>query len=254
MLNSCEHFPLMNRKTFHIIPIALTVTGMVILQSCGSGKRAVAPVRPRSSYEITLDELIGAERPSKAHRGVPDLSSRARAVVDAAHGWLGVRYRYGGEGRDGIDCSALIMNVYREALGVKLPRTSRSQRDYTTTISRRDLQPGDLVFFSTVKNRSGISHVGLYIGNDRFIHASSSRGVVVSRLSDKYFETHYHSSGRIPNMELAEARPAKASKPSVNKDSLMLVQADLLEEMLNATIDSIYSMPVDDDPNLAPGL
>ncbi|MDE7385685.1 MAG: C40 family peptidase [Muribaculaceae bacterium] len=240
------------KRSYHIIPITLVCTALVTLQSCGSGKRTVQPVPPLTSHVITLDELIGAGNID--NDPVPDLSERARAVVDAAHGWLGVKYRYGGEGRDGIDCSALVMNVYREALGVKLPRTSRSQHEYTTSVSRRDLQPGDLVFFSTLKNRSGISHVGLFIGNDRFIHASSSRGVVVSRLSDKYFVSHYHSSGRVPSMEVAATGGKNNMTPSADADRAMLAQADLLEEMLNATIDSIYSMPVDDDPNLAPGL
>ena len=241
----------MNRR-YHIVSLAAVCTAVVVLQSCGSGKRAVVSVPPRVSQEISLDDLIG-----NGHEDVgqaPDLSVDARAVVDVAKRWLGVRYRYGGEGRDGVDCSALMMNVYRDALGVKLPRTSRAQRDYTTSVNRRDLQPGDLVFFSTLKNRSGVSHVGLYIGNDRFIHASSSRGVVVSRLSDKYFVSNYHSSGRIAAMELKNAGYKNDVTQSMDIDRVKLAQADLLEEMLNATIDSIYSMPVDDDPNLAPGL
>lgn len=240
------------KRIHHILPLAAVCTAIIVLQSCGSGKRAVTTVPPRVAREISLDDLIGS---GNVEADVaPDLTVDARAVVDVAKRWLGVKYRYGGEGRDGIDCSALMMNVYREALGVKLPRTSRAQRDYSTHVNRRDLQPGDLVFFSTLKNRSGVSHVGLYIGNDRFIHASSSRGVVVSQLSDKYFVSHYHSSGRVPAMEIMSAGGKKEETQSIDIDRVKLAQADLLEEMLNATIDSIYSMPVDDDPNLAPGL
>lgn len=222
------------------------------LASCGSKRTAVTDRPRRPVAEITLDELVG----SGSFVMTPDveLSSRARAVVDAAHKWLGTVYKYGGETRRGVDCSALVMNVYREALGLKIPRTTVSQRQYAANISRKDLQPGDLIFFSSNKNRNGISHVGLFIGNDRFIHASSSRGVVVSKLSEKYFMTHYHSSGRVVEMASVSRLPGTAAAPAGIPDSVLEMRAELLDEILTATIDSIYSMPVDDDPNLAPGL
>ncbi len=220
--------------------------------SCGSGKSVSTSGLPprRPVTEITLDDLLGED----AVVVVPEveLSRRSRAVVEAARRWLGTPYRYGGESRRGVDCSALVMNVYNEALGMKLPRTTRTQREYASRVSRRDLQPGDLVFFSSDKNRNGISHVGLFIGNDRFIHASSSRGVVVSRLGEKYFMKHYHSSGRV-----VEMAPEKRTGADVSGDMAAMEaekRLEMLDEVLTATIDSIYSMPVDDDPDLAPGL
>lgn len=232
----------------------MTVT-TAALSSCSSGRQTARRPLPRNvAGEITLDEFTG-NTGGGGFVITPDatLSNRARSVVDAAHQWLGTTYRYGGETRKGVDCSALVMNVYRESLGIKIPRTTAEQRRYAANVPRKELQPGDLIFFSSTKKRNGISHVGLYIGNDRFIHASSSRGVVVSRLSEKYFVSHYHSSGRITEMFAASDCPSM-KEPDMLGDSLQIARAQLLEDMLTATIDSIYSIPVDDDPNLAPGL
>lgn len=130
------------------------VSVIIVMQSCGSSKRVVSSTsRPHSVYEITLDDFIGGSNNINQPTQASDLSSKARAVVDAAHGWLGVRYRYGGQDRSGIDCSALVMNVYGEALGIKLPRTTKTQREYSTVIKQRDLQPGDLLFLPRQKIR-----------------------------------------------------------------------------------------------------
>jgi len=235
------------------IPLLMVATVMTLV-SCGSKKRATTtPLPPgRSVAEISLDELVG--RGTFVMTPDEDLSSQAKALVDAAHKWLGTAYRYGGESRSGVDCSALVMNVYREALGLKIPRTTRSQRQYAAYIQRDDLQPGDLIFFSSNKNRKGISHVGMFIGSDRFIHASSSRGVVVSKLSEKYFMTHYHSSGRVACMASGARGVGMAVVRQGIPDSVAERRLEILDEILTATIDSIYAMPVDDDPNLAPGL
>lgn len=240
----------MGLKPHNTITFLLLGGALLGLAACGSKREAVSRPPRRPVAEITLDELVGATT-SPAPATEAEMSARARSVVEAAHKWLGTSYKYGGETRRGVDCSALVMNVYREALGLKIPRTTASQRQYAINISRNELQPGDLIFFSSNKNRNGISHVGLFIGNDRFIHASSSRGVVVSRLSEKYFMNHYHSAGRVADMALTAA---ETDRQTARRNEQQELQARMLDEILTATIDSIYSMPVDDDPNLAPGL
>ncbi|MCM1448987.1 MAG: C40 family peptidase [Clostridiales bacterium] len=242
-----------NRKLgTRLVAIAATIT---LITSCGSKRTTVKRHVPQAAGEITLEQLLQGNAGNGYVIGTDiELSSRARAVVDAAQRWLGTSYKYGGETKRGVDCSALVMNVYKESLGIKIPRTTAQQRKYASNVSRKDLQPGDLIFFSSNKNRNGISHVGLFIGNDRFIHASSSRGVVVSKLSEKYFMNHYHSSGRITDMGITVASHDVPTDSHAYSDSLQAVQALMLEEILTATIDSIYSMPVDNDPNLAPGL
>ncbi|MFH0070873.1 C40 family peptidase [Peribacillus sp. NPDC056705] len=109
---------------------------------------------------------------------------------------LGTRYSYGGTTPNGFDCSGFTMYVFAQ-LGLKLPHQSGSQFEMGSSVSRKDLRPGDLVFFNT--SGRGISHVGIYIGDDKFAHSSSSRGVVINRLTEEYYVQRYVGSKRIMN-------------------------------------------------------
>lgn len=122
-----------------------------------------------------------------------DLTDIEKELLKEAESWIGVPYRYGGDDRSGIDCSAFVMSVF-SAISVHLPRTSRQQYAGTKRVSSDELQFGDLVFF---KNGSTISHVGLYIGNGWMIHASSSMGVTKQKLDDYYYKKNYAGAGRI---------------------------------------------------------
>ncbi|HMH24642.1 MAG TPA: C40 family peptidase [Puia sp.] len=113
--------------------------------------------------------------------------------------WYGTPYHYGGSSRDGIDCSAfaflLVSSVYTVA---SLPRTAKEQFDATRRIRRDDLQEGDLVFFHTLGKRRAVTHVGVYLRNNKFIHASVS-GVMISSMNDGYYDKHYIGAGRVLN-------------------------------------------------------
>lgn len=102
--------------------------------------------------------------------------------------WLGTRYLFGGMGRTGIDCSAFTGMLYR-ALNFKLPRTAAAQWDVGMPIETKDLQFGDLVFFHT-REAVYVSHVGIYLGNGMFAHASSRNGVTVSSIEADYYAAH----------------------------------------------------------------
>ena len=126
--------------------------------------------------------------------------------------WLGTPYRYGGtEKGKGTDCSGLTMTVYHSVLGLKIPRNSAEQQKFCAPLKRNELQAGDLVFFSSAKGRGRVSHVGLYVDEGIFIHASSSRGVIASSLDENYYATHYHSSGRVPGIK--KSKKSKPEKP-----------------------------------------
>jgi len=112
-------------------------------------------------------------------------------VVATAQTFIGTPYRYGGTTRKGMDCSALLMNSY-QTIDVALPRTAKAQSDYGKKVSINNLQPGDLVFFARKKGRRKVTHAGMVTrvrGKDdiRFIHASSSRGVIENNLLSKYY-------------------------------------------------------------------
>ncbi len=118
--------------------------------------------------------------------------------------WYGTRYRFGGTTKNGIDCSSFTQKLYAATYGIVIPRTAVTQYGACKRISKEELQEGDLIFFHTT--RKGISHVGVYLGNDRFVHASSSRGVVINNLSESYYVNAYRASGRI------EATSAEAAE------------------------------------------
>ena len=111
--------------------------------------------------------------------------------------WFGTRYKYGGSTKRGIDCSALTGSLLMAVYGFAIPRTARQQYDASEKIKREDLKEGDLVFFNTT---GGVSHVGLYLDNDYFVHASSSQGVTITSLNDPYFAKRFIGAGRILDM------------------------------------------------------
>ncbi|MBL0358800.1 MAG: C40 family peptidase [Chitinophagaceae bacterium] len=108
--------------------------------------------------------------------------------------WWATRYRYGGSSRDGIDCSAFTGKLTQEVYHATLPRTARDQFQACDMVANEDLQEGDLVFFNT---RGGISHVGLYLGNNYFVHSSTSYGVTISSLTDDYYSRKFLGGGRV---------------------------------------------------------
>ncbi len=108
--------------------------------------------------------------------------------------WWGTRYCLGGNDENCIDCSAFTQTILRNVYGVNVPRTANEQYDFSTHIKDEDLQEGDLVFF---KSGRTISHVGLYIGNFKFVNASTSGGVTISDLNDDYWSKKYVGAGRV---------------------------------------------------------
>jgi cell wall-associated NlpC family hydrolase len=115
-------------------------------------------------------------------------------LVDFLDTWYGTPYRLGGSDQNGIDCSAFVQSFFTALYGINVSRTCREQYSQSRRITRKQLQEGDLVFFKT-RGRS-VSHVGVYLRNNKFIHASTSSGVMISDLSDSYFAKRYVGAGR----------------------------------------------------------
>lgn len=110
--------------------------------------------------------------------------------------WMGVRYRLGGNTKDGIDCSAFVQRMFENVFCLDLLRTAREQFASAMSIKSMDsLMEGDLVFFKIKTTR--ISHVGVYLTNRRFVHASSSQGVTISSLDERYWHRYYSGGGRV---------------------------------------------------------
>ncbi len=126
---------------------------------------------------------------------LPDAS-----LLEAVDDWYGVRYRSGGNTKSGVDCSGFTVAVYSALYGIMLPRVSRDQYSLSRKISTTELQEGDLLFFNTTGR--GVSHVGIYLGNNKFVHASVSRGVMVNDLFETYYLKRFIGAGRIDNKEI----------------------------------------------------
>ena len=107
--------------------------------------------------------------------------------------WEGVRYKLGGESKNGIDCSAFIQKAFKEKFDLEMPRTTLMQANVGKEIKKNELEIGDLVFFKTGKTK----HVGIYIDNGKFMHASTKIGVTISDLDNDYFNKNYWKAQRI---------------------------------------------------------
>lgn len=130
---------------------------------------------------------------ASAKNSLSEIKSR---ILDQYSSWKGVRYRLGGASKKGVDCSAFVQITFREQFGLNLPRTTLGLRTQGTSVPKSQLKPGDLVMFNTSKTTR---HVGIYLGNDKFVHASSSRGVMISDLKDGYWAKRYTQSRRVLN-------------------------------------------------------
>ncbi|QKT04634.1 C40 family peptidase [Ectothiorhodospiraceae bacterium 2226] len=128
--------------------------------------------------------------PSVSPAPPPDVVRRLMAQHDE---WAGTPYRLGGNSRRGIDCSAFVQTTYAERFGHRLPRSTEDQARHGQPVRRDQLQAGDLVFFRTGRKTR---HVGIYMGDSRFLHASTSQGVTVSRLDNPYWTSAYWMSRR----------------------------------------------------------
>ena len=126
-------------------------------------------------------------------------STSASKVISYAKSLLGKPYVWGAEGPNSFDCSGYTHYVFKNAANIIIPRTSAEQSTYGTYVSKSKLQPGDLVFFDTNGNNDGnVSHVGIYIGNNQFIHCSSSKEqVVISQLDSNYYSGAYVNARRV---------------------------------------------------------
>lgn len=194
------------------------------------GKRAAAKPSLRyadllneKEYEQSLAELLDQDSVSVKADSEPDFTSdNVKLLKTKAFGFLGTRYRFGGTSRNGIDCSAFVQKVFNE-LEVSLPRTAREQFEFGESVARGDMQKGDLVFFRTYA--SFPSHVGIYLGDNKMIHASSkNRRVVISSVDTPYYRARFIGAKRI----------GKIATDSFNLDELMLgVEEESADEAQN---------------------
>jgi probable lipoprotein NlpC len=135
-------------------------------------------------------------RPTVNTHSEPNLSTSSveKALLDQHQAWRGTKYRHGGLSRKGVDCSGFTYLTFRNVFGVALPRTAASQGEVGTPVKRSALRAGDLVLFKTGSSH----HVGIFVNKDSFLHASTSKGVMISSLNSPYWSSQYWKGKRLP--------------------------------------------------------
>lgn len=159
----------------------------IFLMSCQSS------VRFTSEKSLPVDYSVS----KKSHQVLrkDNLNDLQLDIVSEAERWLGTPYCYGGNTADCLDCSGYVQKVF-EKIGFELPRTSQDMFAAGNNVQDSEAKAGDLVFFS---NKGNISHVGIYLGNGNFIHSSTSKGVIIQNLNDKYYQEHFTGFRRMLN-------------------------------------------------------
>lgn len=174
------------------MPIKKTVLGFFVAIACSGAVIASEPP------VTAMDEMQSA---SVFER----YSDSIRSLVDRSLNFLGVPYRFGGTSPlTGFDCSGFVGKVFADALGFGMPRTAAEMAQMGEQVNRAELKPGDLVFFNTM--RRAFSHVGIYLGNNQFVHAPSSGGVVrVEDMRINYWAARYDGARRVlPNAQMRQ--------------------------------------------------
>lgn len=159
--------------------------------------------RPGQSQNEKSD--LNSKNPS-----VRTLESLLRKELD---GWMGVPHVLGGTSKRGVDCSALVQRVYADALNVATPRTTEKQLRFGDPVKSTSLRSGDLVFFKPSRN---YRHVGIYLSDGNFAHASSSQGVMISNLSEAYWRRSYIAARRVIGSSNTISESSFRSEPALD--------------------------------------
>jgi cell wall-associated NlpC family hydrolase len=215
------------RQHARLLRLAALTAGLAVLAGCANTSNPSSPSLTeldsyRTPWTTESDDPIGAilaqrlrqQRSLAVYQNGHHVSGASVGVnpsddntllAGEALNYLGIRYRYGGSSPStGFDCSGLVTYAAEHSMGMKLPRNAAEIQEVGTPIARSDLQVGDLVFFNTMGRR--YSHVGIYLGDDRFVHSPSAGGVVrIERLDMAYWVKRYNGARRLDTTLIASA-------------------------------------------------
>lgn len=156
-------------------------------------------------FSLTSCHTSRKAMPDKPHH--PDVTEvhtgkvgkQQKLLIEEAESWIGTPYVYAKADKGvGTDCSGMVMKVYETVTNRKLPRNSARQAEFCIPLAAEEVATGDLIFFATGKDPERVSHVGIVVDNQSFIHASSSKGVVISDFTTPYYRKHFMMFGRVP--------------------------------------------------------
>lgn len=181
---------------------------LLIALSCVS-VQAAPDEAPQTDLEALLSsKAVLARLGDHIGQARDGMGERASRLVSSAMGFLGVPYKYGGNSIEsgGFDCSGFVRAVYEQSIGKVLPRRASDQASATESIDRKELKPGDLVFFNTM--RRAFSHVGIYVGDGKFIHAPRAGAAVrVEDMRQAYWQKRFNGARRVTPAQGIDALP-----------------------------------------------
>jgi lipoprotein Spr len=164
---------------------------------------ALTPEEENTIAELKNRKVIGIELSAPLQfkyailLDIPVEMINDNKLLELIDGWYGTKYKYGGETKQGVDCSGFARAFMSSYYDVSLPRSSQEQYNASKRVKKKKLAQGDLVFFKTNGARGGISHVGVYLCNNKFVHAATSSGVMISDLNEDYYKARFASGGRV---------------------------------------------------------
>ena len=173
-----------------VLPGEVTLAGV---------KVTAPPVAPANTKSLSYDASLSLPNKYANLLGVAPTELTNTLLLSQMEKWYGTQYCFGGSTDSCIDCSSFTQVILRDVYNVKIPRNAQQQFDACTKIEVENLKEGDLVFFNTVSASMIITHVGVFVCNNKFVHASTSKGVTISDLSEKYFAKAFRGAGRFIN-------------------------------------------------------
>ena len=159
----------------------------------------VTETEPSKNSSLSYDAELSLPNKYANLLGVAPTELNNTLLLSQMEKWYGTQYCFGGSTDSCIDCSSFTQVILRDVYNVKIPRNSQQQFDAATKIEVENLKEGDLVFFNTISASMVITHVGVFVCNNKFVHASTSKGVTINDLSEKYFAKAYRGAGRFIN-------------------------------------------------------
>jgi len=169
---------------------------LLLLICLHSAQAAPAPQAADDIERYMVEQGIAAQLEQFRQK----VSDKTSSLVGTAMGFLGVPYRRGGADASGFDCSGFVRSMFEKSVGLILPRRASEQAAVTETIEKQDLKPGDLVFFNTM--RQTFSHVGIYLGDNKFIHAPRpGQQVRVDDMREAYWQRRFTGARRVPGTQ-----------------------------------------------------
>ncbi len=172
---------------------AIPAVAVAVLLSACSSTNTAKNMHSETHAVGENDGLLLQASQDEFEQMVRTLDVKSR-IMDQYADWKGVRYRLGGSTKTGIDCSGFVQRTFREQFGLELPRSTYEQQEMGKPVDRARLRSGDLVLF-----RAGSTgrHVGIYIGNNQFVHASTRSGVMISNMDEPYWKKRYNEARRV---------------------------------------------------------